>query len=85
MKTRKAFFVRTAANDGNPAKQYVYHYTHTMYKAVVIKKLVLIKKIDLCEWGEFHILKTFKDRLLIGQIFSIKPDTLKAIMKELNL
>ncbi|KKM79869.1 hypothetical protein LCGC14_1345590 [marine sediment metagenome] len=79
----KGFFIRSKANTGDLAKQYVFHLKSGKKEAIVIKKRVLIKSKDYYKWRGFAIMKKYKNHLLIQQMFEIKPDTLLSIVKGL--
>jgi hypothetical protein len=81
----KPFFKRSIGNNGYPAKTYVHYLFDDEDKSsgVVFTRLVLIDGKDETYHDMFKTVKRYKDKLLMKQVFAIKPETLNAIMIEL--
>lgn len=78
MNISKKFFIKSRTNENEQAKQYFFVTdSKDCDNALIIRKLVFSKNIKL--YGNYNILKRFKDYYLFETTFSIKLDTLKMV------
>jgi hypothetical protein len=76
------FFKRSKGNNGYPAKTYINYLFDDEEKTsgIVFTRLVLIDAKDQTYHDMFKMVKRYKGKLLMKQVFAIKPETLNSIM-----
>lgn len=85
IKVSKIFYIKTKSNIGDLSKQYFFiASSDTMETSLIIRKLLLVDNKRKFP-DDLKIIKTFKDKFLVEQRFSIKMSSLNSMIKKINL
>jgi len=82
MKISRKLILRTPTNVGEKCKQtfYVLQGTTEMkHAALIVRKLVITDNIDMYIGGGFNLVRKWKGKYVMRQVFSIKLKTLSKV------